>query len=312
LYNGCDYLLLLISGASECGYGAADIALNGGRTAGIINQIIEGGFAYSVCLLSIIFLLNNNEKFKNYFIYYLNLIIYGIILVGSKLSYLIGMPIFILLIFVSNKCKVFIRYKVLIVSLVFFALFNFIKLNWDGLIPIDRGHVYIQRLINPIIDAFHTSEKHNLVSIYTSGRLGENTKKINQENSDDKPSFNVQKLIGSGYGLHPPVDSMYRELLLEGGYISLIAFFFLLSTLTYFALSTSTILGLLILISMIALLTIGSLGSSLLTGNRVNFLFFVTFFSIYFTGNNEIHKDRNYSVIRGYRKIRRFFKSRSN
>jgi hypothetical protein len=275
----------MISGATKCGEGASDIAILGGRTGGIFDQVIEGGFAYSIALISLLYL-SYLIGFKKYFVYILNSLLFGIILVGSKLSYLIGIPLFVVLFIRDKLYKNFFKINILYVYLIFIIGIFLIYNSWNGKIPIQRGLVYIERLYFPILNLklkenlTTTKDVNDLVTIYSSGRFGD----VNNLYEVLKiPSNNlIKQFFGSGYGKYPPADNLFRDINRQGGYISLISCIYVMIFLTVLAFRSKTKSGFFALVSLIILLIAGSMGSSILTGNRVCYLFFITFIFIYY------------------------------
>ncbi len=285
LYTQCSRFILMISGASKCGEGASDIAILGGRTGGIFDQVIEGGFAYSIALISLLYLCYL-IGFKKYFVYILNSLIFGIILVGSKLSYLIGLPLFVILFIRDKLYKNFFKINILYVYLIFIIGIFLIYNSWNGKIPIQRGLVYIERLYFPIINLI---KKENLVTkkdaydlaiVYSSGRFSSSAN-ISEASKISSNNL-IKEFSGSGYGKYPPADNLFRDINRQGGYISLLSCIYVMIFLTVLAFRSKAKSGFFALVSLIVLLIAGSMGSSILTGNRVCYLFFITFIFIYY------------------------------
>lgn len=293
LYSGCNHLLLMISGALSCGSGAADIALIGGRTGGIFNQIIEGGFAVSIGLISLIYLALFT-KFKNYYALLLCLMLLSCYLVGSKLSYLIGLPIFIVMLFYFRLINVFFNKNTALIYALFILFTSLLFSNWSGFIPIERGIIYITRLgipIDNLINGLYINNQapkntlSTFAQIYTSGRLGDESNLFSDASIFNFRTSITEKFLGNGFNHYMPSDNIILEIYREGGYLSIL-FYLILNiillgmTMAIFKMKSTKLFILSLSIFLISLF--GSIGSPLLTANRVSYMFFATFIALYF------------------------------
>jgi hypothetical protein len=279
LYFGCNEFILMISGAAQCGLGAADIALLGGRTAGFFDQIIEGGLACSIGMLSLFYIYSINGFKKIYIHFFLLMLISGFF-VGSKLFYIFGLPIFVFLITYTRNAYFFINFYSVKMYFLYAAIIYFINYIWNGVINLDRGFVYIYRLFLPFFDIFN----FNLfVSTFSSGRISSEsiifeqntTNSLNTTNSYINNFSNL--FFGTGYNSYVPSDNAYFEVYREGGLFSLFIYFsILLCILIYIVRAKINRNIFYSLLALLIFILFGSIGSPLMTSNRTSFMFFAT------------------------------------
>ena len=301
-YTGCTSYLLLISGAKICGLGAADMALLGGRSAGVIDQIITGGFAYCIILTSLIYALIkfNNKK---YAVTFFVIFIMSGILLGSKLLYVIGFGGFLYFLVIWRIYKHFITKFSILIYLVSIIIISWTIIHWDGAIPITRGLIYITRLIDPFADLFikfiyninaldvnvnvNVNKGINLnetISIFSSGRVNVDEtikyskdiiKYYNNNNYENNINKIYQLLFGGGLKTRLPIDNGFREIITSSGILGLCLYFLFIYQLL--KIKTKNHLQKLLCLFLIITLVVGTTGTSLITSNRIFAMFYITY-----------------------------------
>ena len=146
LYVGVGSYVHLIGGPlDEEGLNVISRSLPAGRSAGVFNQPIDGGVAYSIGMLIWFYLFDkSNSAYKLKFIIILPILIVGGVVSGSKVSQFLGIILsLIYLISLGNAAKFFLNFKIIIVFF-FLLILGFIGIQvWSGEVNLYRTFQYL-------------------------------------------------------------------------------------------------------------------------------------------------------------------------
>ena len=142
-----DYLFLIGGPPDDEGLNTVERALGASRSGGVFAQPIDAGIAYSVGLISWLYLFDKEDLYvgNTYFFYsQFLLIIIGSILCGSKVSYVLGWGSAILYIFFFSNLylKIFNKTRFLVLSIIFIVIIFIIVTYWDGFSALWRINQY--------------------------------------------------------------------------------------------------------------------------------------------------------------------------
>ena len=291
------------------GVNVIERALSGGRTAGVFTQPIEGGVAYVIGLLGWLYLCRANKlyarKTLNNIQFYMLLV--GGIMVGSKVFIVIG-PVIALIYFnpFRHYRRIF-NINFLITGAVFICALFFTVMNWNGVIPIDRGGVYISRLIDlppedvegrkptfskqgtPMAESTKIEDLdykdwlekeyvepenlNKLLSIYTSGRFGGASGIL------PPLSYVLHKspVYGFGFGVYPGSDNALLEVMRNAGLIGIFFYSFIFMVLIYAAVRGTFIKNedAKLLLALWLVIAFSSVGAPIFTANRISIFIWV-------------------------------------
>lgn len=138
LYFGSNEYLFLIGGPpDEEGLTTVERALGASRSGGVFAQPIDAGIAYSIGLISWLYLYDKNQNDTgNFYIFFSQflLLIIGSILCGSKVSYVLGWGFSIIYIFFFSNLylKIFNQVRLILISAFFIILVTIIAMYWNG------------------------------------------------------------------------------------------------------------------------------------------------------------------------------------
>lgn len=150
-FNPREYLPLIGGSGSgdPLGMTVVERALVGGRNAGVFNQPIEGGVAYALGLLVWVYLFKKNGSRlpSIWMILQFFIVIVGGILGGSKIFYIIGSVIALLLMLPLRNYVALVSVKFIMTGVLVLGSFFYVADHWKGALPIKRGYVYFDRLL---------------------------------------------------------------------------------------------------------------------------------------------------------------------
>tara|TARA_A100001011_G_scaffold252991_1_gene261246 strand:+ start:7461 stop:8342 length:882 start_codon:yes stop_codon:yes gene_type:complete len=145
LYVGLGSYLNLIGGPpDEEGLNVISRSLPAGRSAGVFNQPIDGGVAYSIGMLIWFYLFDkSNSPYKLRFIIILPILIIGGVVSGSKVSQFLGIILsLIYLISLGNAAKFFLNFKIIIVFFFLLTLGFIGTQTWSGEVSMNKIYQY--------------------------------------------------------------------------------------------------------------------------------------------------------------------------
>lgn len=156
LYIGPGEYIYLIGGPPDNdGLNTVERALSASRSGGVFAQPIDAGIAYSIGMISWLYLFDKdkiNLSYKPLFYIQLLLIIVGSILCGSKVSYILGWGLSLIYIFFYSDLyhRLFGKIKFIIITIIFiFIVYTGVK-NWDGAAYLWRINQYF--IFNKLIE----------------------------------------------------------------------------------------------------------------------------------------------------------------
>lgn len=230
------------------GGSVAENAMEMGRFSGIFNQPAEAGLMYSIAAVLAVWAYAH----KALSLYPLIILItIGGILSVSKVFLLVGLPVMLIMLLVTQRGASRLGSIVLITILGFFVLTSSFLRNWGG-------YNYMMRLLDVPAD-------QSLIQFYTAGRWNENSQMLTVFDF----VISTSPLVGFGAsGLRVPYDSQWTETMVASGLIGTI------SVVTVFAILFSRFYKIqdwdtrCMAIAFWVVLLGGSFGISSLTANR--------------------------------------------
>lgn len=235
----------------------ASRALTNGRYAGIFNQPMEAGVAYSIGLLAWLYLAENkfiDIRLKSTI--YLLLMIVGGLFTVSKVFLIGGLGLF----FVGSILIKNVRTRIFRLSLLFFLfgfpVYYYLLHTWDGM-------NYLFRFFNK------NSYQDGFLNLITAGRYGGSN---SQQGDFFSAIWKSSPIYGEGLGSQQVLDSGFFHFFADGGLIGLGFYLLILLSLcysiikfySYTKLSSETKL----FIGLALLIIIASFGAPVLTLNR--------------------------------------------
>lgn len=233
-------------------------AMSNGRYSGIFNQPVEAGVAYSIGLMTWLYLIENKVmKVGVKSAIQLVLIFIGGILTVSKVFIFGGISLFLVSIFFTKNLRSRLIKLLILLFVLGYPPYYYLVHTWDGLNYLLRffsGYSYYQ---------------NGLLDLITAGRYG-------GENSQQQKFFSRvwedSPILGQGLGSQQVYDSGFFHFFASGGIIALSAYILILLTFCwllfeffyYTGISSETILFL----SLVAIIIMGSFGAPVLTLNR--------------------------------------------
>lgn len=303
-FNPREYLSLIGGSGSgdPLGMTVVERALIGGRNAGVFNQPIEGGVAYALGILVWVYLFKKNGSRlpSIWMILQFFIVIVGGILGGSKIFYIIGSIISLLLMLPLRNYVALVSVKFIMTGVLVLGSFFYVADHWKGALPIKRGFVYFDRLLvsadiktpsKKVIEsagsaglqktdsiAPHSSYVSGsylvkLIDVYSSGRFSHNST-IFQNFSK---ILSESPVYGYGFGGYRTSDNALLDVLSIGGlmgvflYSALFVLIFYLSFTAPSKVRTEANL----LLAIWSVLLVSSAGAPILTANRIAFVIWI-------------------------------------
>jgi hypothetical protein len=201
----------------------------------------------------------------------LSCLLLGGVLAVSKVFLLGGLPLFLLYSIPTRPIGRSLNWRLVICGVMSAVLAAGIMGQWSGL-------GYLFRLFHP--EDFDGDGEPNLVSFYTSGRLGHNEAFINQEFTR---TWEEAPLCGWGFAAQTLLDNGYLEFFVQGGAVALGGYLILLAgigLLAFQEFSKRSEEGRLLLLLWIFILG-AALGGPVLTINRFSTVFWVLLVVLY-------------------------------
>jgi len=182
-----------------------------GRYCGIFDQPVENGLAYSVGLLSSIYLINTSRSFWPWLL--LPVLIIGAILAASKVFILAGVPAAICYCLLSKKSQASTYFQVFAGLTVSGALIAVLLDEWTGV-------SFFSNLVDP------SNMESDLLGLYTGGRFG----KEGWIAQRFEEIWRLDPLSGFGFGTDKTFDNAYLEFFWQGGIVALILYGLVIAT----------------------------------------------------------------------------------
>lgn len=152
---------------------------------------------------------------------------------------------------------------------------------WNGVINLNTGYVYIYRLFLPFTKIF---DSNYFLATYTSGRISSESTIFSQNihSEINLPEFFFDKIynviFGGGYNYYTASDNAFFEVYREGGLLSLLIYGAIFFYIIYFVVKARYKKNIFFsLFALLIFILFGSIGSPLITANRVSFMYLATF-----------------------------------
>lgn len=249
--------LIVTDDPLRLGRTASELARLGGRISGVFTQVFEAGYAYSVALISWAYLYNTFKKFIKYQNVILFVIIFGGILVNSKIFLVFGVCLFFVLL---NNKKLLIMWSMIGLSTL--LIIYLLNLNVSFFAETIK---YVNRLILFNID--------NVIPIYTGGRFSEESTIMIGIND----VLNTSPYIGNGYGSIETSDFSLYEVIAIGGLLDLFFYLLLFVLFMYITLLIKNQQTKKYYICLIIITVFTSLAAPAITANRISLIFWIIF-----------------------------------
>ena len=237
------------------GYTAAEVARTAGRVSGVFTQIFEAGYAYAIGLISWAYLYSKYRNFMSFKFTALLLIIFGGLLVSSKVFIVFGLGL-------SFYC---FNRKLLIF---FWIMLGFFLIALSQLIHVDlsffaKSFKYASRLTNV--------SPETIFSVFTGNRFSFESSVIINMNE----ILITNPFFGRGYGSLQNSDFSLYEVLFIGGLVGLSAYVLLFLMFIRLSFFFNNNLDRNYYVSIIVLTIFTSLAAPTITANRVSIFFWI-------------------------------------
>lgn len=238
----------------------ASLAMTNGRYSGIFNQPMEAGIMYSIGLLAWLYIVEKRGNFDLILIFLLLSMIAGGTLTVSKVFLFGGLFLFGIGVMLSKSIRRKFFKLMFWFSIFGYAAYHFLLKDWLGL-------DYLLRF-------FGSTE--NIIRLITAGRYGGSNA---QQANYFKEVWETSPFYGNGFGVTPIYDSGFFSFFATGGIISLTTYILLL--LFFFVLGLKFLLRngfnseTKLFIGLIILIAGASIGSPILTLNRVSLVLWI-------------------------------------